>query len=132
MKRSTLILIIGILVMAIGFAFNTSYEEAKASGYEVSATITRIETYTSNDVGMDDTYIAYGKYEVDGKTYSDRRLGSCSEDTVAGDTMKIVVDPNDPEDQMNEGGILGVLGMVVICYALYQKYKERKAAKEQA
>ena len=132
MKSSTKILLVGIVMMAISFTVNMFYEDAKAQGYEIDARITRIVCRTSTDPGMDDTYVAYGEYEVDGKKYSDKRLGYCSDDAVVGESMKIVVDPDDPEDRLPEGGVLAVFGLPIVCYAIYLKHKERKAAKSQA
>ena len=132
MKSSTKILLVGIVMMAISLTVNMFYEDAKAQGYEIDARITRILCHESTDPGMDDTYVAYGEYEVDGKVYSNKRLGYCPDDAVVGETMKIVVNPNDPEDRLPEGGVLAVFGLPIVCYALYLKHKERKAAKSQA
>ncbi|MBE6928585.1 MAG: hypothetical protein E7467_08935 [Ruminococcaceae bacterium] len=132
MKSSTLLLLVGILLFTIDFFINMDYEDARAKGYEIEATITRIDVRESNDAGMDDIYVAYGEYEVDGRTYTNKRLGHCGEDDYVGGKMTVVVDPDDPGDTEFEGGVLAVVGFIMMIVALIWKYKDRKAAKQAA
>lgn len=78
MKGSTILLLVGILVFSVGCIGPFMYEDAIEKGYKVEATVTRIKEGT--DVGTDGmpdstVYTYYGEYEVDGKKYTDVKLG---------------------------------------------------------
>ena len=130
MKSSTIWLLVGIALFLVGCIGPMMYENAKENGYQVEATVTRVEERDrTNDDGPDTTvYTYYGEYELDGKTYTNVKLGK-SYDTkqyVEGSTMQVVVNPNNPGSTMFEGGVICTVGFVIMVVAIVMKFSERK------
>ncbi len=125
-KKSTIILVIGIIIFSLGAYQNIRYEDAKDSGYSVEATVTRVKVHEHDD---GDTYTLWGEYEKDGKTYSNVKLGLFTEYRKVGEIVKLVVNPDAPTKKMAEGGLFGVIGLVITVAALIRKHKEKKAEK---
>lgn len=126
MNRNFIFLIVGIVVLSLGFYQNTKYEEGSVI---VNAVVTRIETKTDSDDGsVKETY--YGDYTVDGKEYKDIKLASKYNNYLTyGDTVEIRVYPDNPGKTVPEGGLFAVIGLVIIVYNGYVLYKQRKARK---
>lgn len=127
MKKSVIILIVGLVVFFLGVYQNYQYEE---QSLKVKATITDIETEDDDDGGYKHTY--YGKYEVDGKTYKNKKLqtrydNSYMPDKSVGDTIKITVDPENPNRKVAEGGIFGVVGLIMTVCGIVMVVKDKKA-----
>lgn len=135
MKGSTILLLVGILVFSVGCIGPFMYEDAIEKGYKVEATVTRIKEGT--DIGTDGmpdstVYTYYGEYEVDGKKYTDVKLGKSYDEKkyAVGSTMGVVVNPNNPGGTMSEGGVICTVGFVIMIIAVVQKFSERKKKKQ--
>ena len=134
-KGTTWALLLGIAVFLVGCIQPSRYEQAKENGYEVDAVVTRVEEGT--DPGMDGVpdsivYTYYGDYEVDGKQYTNKKLqkGYDHQTYCVGDTIRIVVDPNNPGVTMFEGGVICTIGFVIAVGAIIFKISDRKKAKQ--
>lgn len=127
--KSTWLLILGIAIFLIGCIQPARYEAAKENGYEVDAVV--VEVVEKRERDNSTAYILYADYEVDGKQYEHIKIGKYydSDNDYVGKTMKIVVDPNNPDSTMFEGGILCVVGFLAVCTALVRKAQKRKKAK---
>ena len=134
--NSTTALILGILLLVIGFSVNASYEDAKAGGYEVTATITRIEHRV--DTGIDgapdsDEYTLYGTYTVGDQIVTEKKLGKVYINSYSvGDTYKLVVDPENPEDTLSEGGFIIMLGLAIIVFSIIAMRKNKKQTQQES
>ena len=126
MKKTTIVLIIGIIFFLAGTYQNAQYETAKENGYEVDAIVTRVDIDRSNDVTEDDKYVVYGDYEVDGEEYKNKRLDKTTKKYVKGDTYKVVVNPDSPGKKMAEGAFFSLVGFVMIVGAIISKRKAKK------
>jgi uncharacterized membrane protein len=134
LSGSTLTLLLGILIFLIGCIQPFRYETAKESGYEVDATIVEVKVRdeTDSESGYSSTaYIVYADYEVDGKEYKHVRIGKYynSDDYYVGNTVKTVVNPNNPGKPMFEGGVVCVIGFLIVICAVVSKIKARKKRK---
>lgn len=127
MKKSTIILIAGIIAFLIGTYQTGQYETAIKNGYEVDAIVTKVEINKSSDVTEDDTYVLYGDYEVGGKEYKNKRLYTTTKEYHKGDTYKLVVNPENPDKKMPEGALFSIGGFIMIVVAIVNKRKEKKA-----
>ena len=134
-SKSTLILLAGIVIFLVGCIQPSKYESAKESGYEVDATIVEVvEDETTDSDGYSSTsYTVYADYEVDGQQYKHVKVGTYydTDRYYVGKVIQVVVDPDNPDSAMFEGGILCTVGFVVVLYAIFVKRKNKKAQKEQ-
>ena len=72
MKKSIIFLIVGIILLSIGYYQNTKYEK---KSIVVNATITRIKSVDDTDDGpISYRHTYYGSYTVNGKEYTDKKL----------------------------------------------------------
>ncbi len=131
MKKHIIILVVGLTLFFLGVCQNFKYEE---QSLKVKATITDIKTKDDPDGDYIHTY--YGKYEVDGKTYKNKKLyteygGSYEPNKSVGDTIKITVDPDNPNKKAAEGGVFGTVGLIMTVCGIVMLVKDKKA-KEQA
>ena len=126
MKKHMIILIVGLVLFFLGAYQNYKYEE---QSLKVKATITDIETKDDPDGGYRHTY--YGKYKVDGKTYRNKKLQTKYDnayvpDEAIGDTIKITVDPENPNRKVAEGGVFGVVGLIMTVCGIVMCVKNKK------
>lgn len=131
-----LIFIIGSVVFLVGTIKPGYYDYAKASGYEIEATVTEVifkEDWDSDPITNQDTYVVYGDYTVDGKEYKHVKIGRFPQHYSVGETITAVCDPNNPEKMISEGGILCTVGFVIAGFGLIslisgaiKKIKEKK------
>ena len=130
-SKSTLILLAGIAIFLVGCIQPANYEKAKESGYEVKATVVDIvvKEETDSDGYSSTSYTIYGNYTVDGQSYQHVKVGKYYDTTPysVGDVIPVVVDPDNPDSTMFEGGILCVIGFVVVLFALLSKRKNKKS-----
>ncbi len=120
MSKNTVFLIIGIIVFLLGMYQNFQYEE---NSLIVEATVTRTEIKEDTDDGSE-RQILYGEYTVNGKKYTDKKLGTRHSDFLKrGDTVEIRVYPEHPEFKVAEGGVFGVVGFVLIVYNSVKLHK---------
>ncbi|MBE6712184.1 MAG: DUF3592 domain-containing protein [Ruminococcaceae bacterium] len=127
------LILLGCAVFLVGCIQPSRYEFAKENGYEVEATVMKVvqkEEYDS-DGPSSDSYILYGDYEVDGKTYKNVKLGKYYDTSNygKGDTVKVVVDPKNPGKLMFEGGVVCVIGFLMTIVGIVKRVKEKKREK---
>ena len=130
MKKTTIALIVGIVIFFIGCIPVALYEQ----GVEVTAKVTRIETKEESDSDLSYTYLSYtlyGDYTVNGKEYKDQKLNKVYEKPeLENGTYKVVVNPESGKP-MYEGGILCVAGFItVICALICARSNKKKPQKE--
>ncbi len=130
---STGILILGILLLIAGFIPFYKYEQAKASGYEVEATVVEVNIAGTSEIGGEtiEQYTVYADYTVNGVTYQHVKLKNYGAKHYVGETVKIVVDPKNPEKLLSEGGIISVVGFLLAGSAIFTKVKKSAAKKRQ-
>ncbi len=135
MKTHIIFLVIGIVLVSLGFVQFWQYEN---NSITVEATITDIKTHEVNDDSTDRyRYTYYGDYTVDGKEYKNVKLKTeySSEmypDNHVGDKMELVVNAENPGRKMTEGGIFGTVGLVMVVWNAIAIAKVKKANKETA
>ncbi len=123
--NSTTFLVLGILIFLVGCIQPSRYEAAKESGYEVEATIVDVVKKEQMD---DVAYDIYGDYSANGKEYRRVKLKTVyqADSYAPGQTIQVVVNPDDPGEMMFEGGVLCVIGFVMAVAALIFKSKKKK------
>lgn len=127
--NSTTVLIIGIIVFLLGAYQGGLYDEAKNSGYEIEARIVDVvvkEEHDSDMIYYYDTYTVYANYTIDGKDYSHVKVGKYTEPKYVGDTITVVVNPEEPGAKMAEGGIFATVGFVMIVGVIVSKAKKKQ------
>ncbi|WP_195450999.1 DUF3592 domain-containing protein [Anaeromassilibacillus sp. 1001302B_160321_C8] len=105
------------------------YDEAKNSGYEIEARIVDVvvkEEHDSDMIYYYDTYTVYANYTIDGKDYSHVKVGKYTEPKYVGDTITVVVNPEEPGAKMAEGGIFATVGFVMIVGVIVSKAKKKQ------
>lgn len=126
--KTNFVLLIGIAIFLIGCITPYKYEEAIENGYEVTATITKVEQSETDSDGYSYTsYKLYGEYEVDGKKYTNVKLGTFYGDDgyYKGKKIKVVVDPESPENTIFEGGVLCVIGFLIAIFGLITRTNDK-------
>ncbi len=127
---STGILILGIVIFLLGCIQPSRYERAKESGYEIEATVVKVveKIEDSFEGPSSTTYTIYVDYSVDGNEYKNIKVAKYydTDKYSVGDTIIIVVNPNNPEKMMFEGGIVCVIGFIIVVFAIILKIKTRK------
>ena len=126
-------ILLGVIVFLIGCVQPAKYENAKASRYEVDATIVEAvkkEETDSEGSYTSTSYTVYADYEVDGEKYTHVKVGKYhdTDEYYVGKTIKVVINPNAPCSVMFEGGILGVIGSSISLWGILLKTKRKKAA----
>lgn len=121
------------------FTKSNRYNTAIENGYEIEAVVVdydkkiqSVEHTTDSEV-----FILYVNYEVDGKEYKDIKAGEYAEFHSIGDTIKIVVNPNNPREILQDSdmftGILSIAGVFIAIFGIVTEIrtmKKNKAAKE--
>lgn len=133
MRHNYTLLIIGVILLVLGFIQFSNYEN---NSITVTATVSDIEDGSFDDeLGYRRIY--YGDYTVDGKVYTHVKLATLYEDSSftykhhIGDTMEIVVSKDDPGKKMSEGGLFSTVGLVLVVWNWVAISKAKKAAKKQ-
>jgi len=129
-SKSTITIIIGSVIFLIGCIQPFKYESAKENGYEVDATI--VEVIEKDESNFDDSSTSctvYADYEVNGKEYKHVKVGKYydADSYYVGKTIKVVVDPNSPDETMFEGGVLCTIGFLIAGWGIISKIKNKKA-----
>lgn len=127
--NSTVALILGTILFLIGCIQPSKYENAIESGYEVDAKIVEVKSRESEmETETITKHTVYADYEVDGKEYKHIKIGNSlvGDEWYVGNTVKIVVDPENPQRALSEGGILCTIGFVIAAGAIIVKLKNRK------
>ena len=119
--NSTTVLIIGVIIFVLGGYQNNLYEQAKANGYEVEAEIVEVIVEREVDEILDYTYAVYADYTVDGKKYTHIRIGEYTSPKYVGKKITVVVNPENPDKMMAEGGIFLTFGFVAAIGAAISK-----------
>lgn len=131
--NTTTALILGIVLFILGAYQGGLYEEAKSSGYEVEAKIVDVVVEEEQDSDMIysyNTYTVYVDYTINGKDYTNVRVGKYTEPKYVGNTITVVVNPEKPGSAISEGGIFTTFGFVIIVVAIVLKVKNKRAEKE--
>lgn len=132
--KNLIFLIVGIIMFSLGAYQNTQYEE---NSLIVMATITHVETTDETDDGpISYKHTYYGEYTVDGKLYTDKKLGSSYTSSsfppnVRGDLIEIRINPENPDKKVAEGGLFATAGFVLIIYNGIKVLGSRKTKKEE-
>lgn len=134
-SHSTLALILGILLFLVGCIQPSKYEEAKENGYEVDAKIVDIKVDIEHDLEsgyVSTAYTIYADYQVDGVEYKHVKVAKLydSDKYHVGDTIKTVVNPDNPGKAMNEGGVLCVVGFLIALGGGISKFSSYKRSKK--
>ena len=130
MRNTVIFLIIGIILMSIGFYRFIQYEDHSVV---VNAVVTDIKTKDTTDDEYVHTY--YGKYTVNGKEYTDVKLeksysaSSFDYKYHVGDTIEVRVNPENPAKKVSDGGFFSTVGFVIVVYNAVVLNKYRKAIK---
>lgn len=127
--NSTTVLILGIVLFLLGSYQGGLYDDAKSSGYEIEAKIVDVvvkEEHDSDMIYYYDTYTVYADYTIDGKDYTHVKVGKYTEPKYIGDTITVVVNPEDPGRKMTEGGIFATVGFIMIVGAVVSKAKKKQ------
>lgn len=112
----TFCIILGIICLIIGITQDNAYNE---NSVKCDAIITDIDTHNPAAAeGMSYNHTYYGKYQVNGKTYTDIKIlfestGSKTPNHSVGQTISIVVDKNNPT-QLAENGIVAYVVCAVM------------------
>lgn len=127
--NSTTAIILGTVIFLIGCIQPAKYEKAKEDGYEVDATIVDVvEKDESDSDGSYTSYTVYADYKVDGREYKHVKVSKYydTDDYYVGKIIKVVVDPDDPNETMFEGGILCTIGFLIVIGGVISKVKKKK------
>lgn len=128
--HSTVILIIGVVVFLLGVYLGFLRDEAIDAGGEVEARIVDVVIGEEHDADLMesyDTYTVYADYMFNGKRYSHVMVGKYYEPKYVGDTITVVVDPEQPDTQPAEGGFFAIVGLVMIAGAIVSKRIKKQA-----
>ena len=130
LSSTTFVIILGVTIFLIGCIQPAKYEDAKENGYEVDATIVDVDIEHEDDLeGYSSTsYTLYANYEVNGKEYKHIKIGKYYDNDkyYIGKTVKVVVNPDSPDETMYEGGVLCVIGFLLAIGGIIIKIKSKK------
>ncbi len=126
-------MILGIIALLFGSIQGSRHEK---EGIQLTVTISDIKTSEdfSDVVNELYTHTYYADYTYNGKEYthvevSKTRTSSWLPTKKVGDTIDIVLDPDDPEKMSSDGGILSVIGCITIIVCIVLITKKRKSEK---
>lgn len=131
-KSSTICLLLGIILFLIGMIQPSRYEKAIEDGYRVDAVVTKVKEREAIEFDGGYTvkeYVVYGDYIVNGKTYTNVKIGTYGAPYHEGEIIPTVVNPDNPGKTMFEGGILATIGFVFMLVAIIWKIRDRKRMK---
>lgn len=128
-------IILGVVCFIIGIAQDNAYKE---NSIECNAVITDIDTHNSSNAEItnyDHTY--YGKYEVNGKTYTDVKIlfestGSKTPNYSIGQTISVVVDKNNPTQLAENGIVPYIVSFIMIASGAFYIFISRLINKKKA
>ena len=124
--NSTTVLILGIILLFVAIILPSPYDDARNSGYEIDATVVEIVEHKHpaiEEYEVDTyTYTIYASYTADGKTYEHVEIEERETHNLnLGDTVKIVVNPENPKEILTNNNSLGVSALIIIVIALFVK-----------
>lgn len=127
--NSTTALILGIVLLVIGFTQFGAYGDALT----VDATVVDVVVKDEHDVDsgyVTTSYTVYADYELNGQKYSRVRIGKYydTNEYYVGKTVSVTVDPENPGSMMSDGGMLCVAGVVIAAAAIVCKVRKKKTA----
>ena len=97
-------LAVGIIMMLFGVIMFTVMYRAEKNGVEVTAEISRIESYKDKD--GDTKHRVYVNYTYGTETYTDVKINTYSLFMYEGGRVTVIVDPQNPAKIMTKGDSL--------------------------
>ena len=123
---ATSAIILGIMLLAIGFGQFAWHEHAKDNGDEVDAVIVEIKERSDED-SASVAYTVYADYVVNGKAYEHVRVARTrhEEQYAVGQSIKVLVSPLLPWKTMSDGGPAAFMGGILAVGGVVAKKAKR-------